>query len=144
MADIHSGVSELVKAARKHYKFATVDIAKEDISHNLLLVYAVECGLKAQYLRKHSKISTAAFIDLPSFKVDNKKYGHEHDIMKWVKELSLPAHVKGSFRDSGNYPLESLHQRLRYGIVLRGRDMDSQKEQIAFLKRIMEALIENL
>ncbi len=83
-----SSLTQLIDAYKKHHKHSKTE-NKEEISHYLLLFYAVECALKAQYLKKYTGKSTKDFITLPI----GKQYGHGHDILKWIKELGIPASV---------------------------------------------------
>lgn len=86
--------------------------------HRLLLFYAVECGLKAVWLRHHNK--TLFTQD------DVKKTGHDLtrilDKLRAGRQLELPANIQLSpVRAEGNQALqrngtiESLHQIWRYG-----------------------------
>ena len=128
--EVISKVTQLISAYNKHYKYSK--IPQEQISHHLLLFYAVECGLKAEYLKTQGAQSTADFIN--SF--PNNKYGHGHNILEWVKELKLPASI-GSFTDNNNpLPLIQLHERLRYGTFSSVKE----KDQIIILKNIAVAL----
>lgn len=83
-----------------------------------MLVYAVECGLKAAWLRRNSLTSSADIAEL-------KEYGH--DLRYWVKKLHLPASVtncQSSFRvrGGGSFEISSAHQAWRYGVDLDAED----------------------
>ena len=88
---------------------------------NLLLFYAVECGLKSVYLRRHRFRTTAQIQDL---ELQDKG----HDIARWVKELRLPASLlraSGEFRlirDGARYGIEMAHQAWRYGVSMEEID----------------------
>lgn len=131
--EVISSVTQLMSAYRKHYNSSKAE--KEDISHFLLLFYAVECGVKAQYLKDYNGKTTDDFTTLPT----KKKYGHGHHILDWLKELNIPATV-GHFKDDENRPLFDLHERLRYGVFSERLE----KDQIAFLKKIAAGLHQSL
>ena len=80
MADIHSTQSELNTAFSDHLK--VYGQGKGKTSRQLLLFYAVECGLKARYLNREGLPSTAAFAG----RLGNK-FGHSHNISRWVQEF---------------------------------------------------------
>ena len=130
MADVVSRVTQLISAYQKHHKYS--EIPQKQISHHLLLFYAVECGVKALYLEENNGQSTADFVNF----FPNKKYGHEHSILDWVKELNIPANIVSGFTDDHKLPLVQLHQRLRYGTF----SPVLEKNQIIFLKNIAVAL----
>lgn len=136
MAEVHSKVSQLIAAYQKHHKCSQIE--KEQTSHQLLLFYAVECGLKAQYLMNYNRQSTEDFTNL--MPINNEKYGHGHDILSWVKSLNMPATIIGDFKDNNKHPLKQLHERLRYGVNMPQDD----KKQVVLLKRIADALKESL
>jgi hypothetical protein len=134
--EVISTVEQLKTAYRKHYKYSKVD--KQDISHCLLLVYAVECGLKAQYLQDHNGKTTQDFTSLPVGRKysNDHKYGHGHSILDWVRELKIPANIIDTFKDDDKRPLKQLHERLRYGVF----SPNGEKAQIDLLTKIAEAL----
>ena len=134
--EVISTLEQLKTAYRKHYKHSKID--KPDISHCLLLVYAVECGLKAQYLQDNNGKSTQDFTSLPVSKKysNDHKYGHGHSILEWVKEIKMPATIIGTFKDDDTRPLKQLHERLRYGVF----SPNLEKPQIDLLNKIAKAL----
>lgn len=85
--------------------------------HRLLLFYAVECGLKAVWLKRHSR----SLFD----REDIDKTGHDlRQLLKELKvgaELSLPENLqlKPVTRDGAQKPrngdISILHQAWRYG-----------------------------
>ena len=134
MAEVKSSLTQLISAYQKHYKYSKIG-NKEEISHYLLLFYSVECGIKAQYLKDYNGKTTEDFINLPT----RKQYGHGHDILKWLKELKIPALI-GDYKDNESRPIIQLHERLRYGVF----SPQFEKEQIVLLKKIASFLTESL
>jgi len=122
--DVHSTVSQLTNAYKKHYRYSKED--KEEISHLLLLFYAVECGLKSFYLKERKLNNTS---DLEN-DLKKGKHGYGHDIWEWHKLLKLP---KQGYADEVNRPIVQMHQRLRYGCFSKTL---KENEQIKFLKDI--------
>ena len=84
MPEVVSTKDQLKRAYKAHKKHSTT--SNEDISHLLLLFYAVECGLKARYLWENKLSSTSDF-ETSNL---NRKYGHGHDIFMWCKVLKIP------------------------------------------------------
>lgn len=109
--NIHSTLSQLVGAYRRHLSSRN-QINFQD-SSNLLLFYAVECGLKARYLRLKRLNSTHDFRLIFG---ENKPYGHNHDLCKWFKEIKLSAQAIPEFIDNPSDPISNLHEKLRYGV----------------------------
>ncbi|WP_160715078.1 hypothetical protein [Chitinophaga solisilvae] len=121
MSVVKVTLTQLIGAFKKHYAFSSKD---DQISHLLILFYAVECGLKAKYLKKYNRLNTDDFETLPV----NKKYGHGHDIYAWVKDLKIPA--LGYIDSRTNKPLVQMHERLRYGTYSAG----TENLQVKFLR----------
>jgi len=133
MAEVTSTLTQLVKAFKTHYKYSVS--TKEEMSHILLLFYAVECGLKAKYLKEFNGTSTADFETLPVL----KKYGHGHNLWQWAVELKIPN--MGFKNDDKNRPISQMHERLRYGSYNETTVENVQKK---FLKDIMVLLKKEL
>jgi hypothetical protein len=112
---LDAGVSQLRAAFHKHGRNL------EDYPNNLLLFYAVECGLKAIWLRRNRLRTTA------QLSPDLKARGG-HDLMFWVSKLGLPASVtqgRCQFRlknSSGMLDIVLAHQAWRYAIELNEED----------------------
>lgn len=85
-------------------------------SHNLLRFYANECGLKALFLRENKLPDTGMFVTKPG-----KKYGHGHDLVKWINELKIPGFAL-NYSDNENDPVRQVHEKLRYGLVSNNHD----------------------
>jgi hypothetical protein len=126
MADINSSISQLVGAFKKHYKNSTT--TQEEISHWLLLFYAIECGLKAKYLRDKKLRDTADFES-----AGLNKHGYGHHITEWQRQLKLPNF--GYEDDKTLLPIVQMHERLRYGIF---GSSAREKEQIKYLKDLAQ------
>ena len=136
MKEVISTLTQLIDAYKKHHKHSKTE-NKEEISHYLLLFYAVECALKAQYLKDYNGKTTEDFVTLPT----KQQYGYGHDILKWSKELKIPANVI-NFEEKPNAPrpLIKLHERLRDGVFSPKLEQD----QIAALKSIANHLKDSL
>ena len=105
---------ELSRAWRKLR--CTANVQPRDNTHRLLLFYAVECGLKAVWLKKESK----TLFDGDAI----HRFGH--DLNAIIKDLMpghtlslLPASVQLSAVNSGRITraggLDAIHQVWRYG-----------------------------
>ena len=123
MSVVKVTLTQLVGAFRKHYAFS---LNEDEISHILILFYAVECGLKANYLKKYNRLNTDDFEILPV----NRKFGHGHDLIAWVKDLKIPA--LGYIDDRKNKPIVQMHERLRYGTY----SPKTEKSQVEFLRNL--------
>ncbi|MDX2287007.1 MAG: hypothetical protein NW241_22775 [Bacteroidia bacterium] len=90
------------------------DIAKSgsDSTHYLLYFYANECGLKYLFLRENRLQNTGRFAAHSG--LSGQKYGHGHDLLKWVGELKIP---NFTYKDETGHPvpLRQAHEALRYG-----------------------------
>ncbi len=134
---IPAGWSELKFAFERHY---FVGRGTNSISHNLLLFYGVECGLKSIYLRRNKLKDTSQIMD-----GDLRK---SHDLIGWVKQLRLPASLTSSVshnfrlrRSHSSYSLEFAHQVWRYGIAIHQND---EFVLLAWLNRIADWIKENI
>lgn len=80
------------------------------IAHYLLKFYASECGLKAIFLLQHNLGNTSDFE-----RKLQQRYGHKHDLQRWVDELKIPPrdlpNIRGDFS-----PIRQMHEKLRYGL----------------------------
>jgi len=108
-------------------------------SNYLLLFYAIECGLKSIYLRRHRLQTIDQIYDVQLRK--------SHDLALWVKELRLPASQTGiapSFklaRDSqGSLGIEFVHQAWRYGVIV---DVVDEQLILLWLGRVKRWIEEN-
>ena len=130
MAEVVCTLSQMISAFKTHNKISNA--TPEEFSHTLLLFYAVECGLKAKYLKQFNGLKTTDFATLPVA----KKYGYGHDIWEWVKMLKLPAN---GYNDERSYPIVQMHERLRYGAfsknVMGSKQVDFLKYLASILKK---------
>ena len=113
---VHAGISELRKGFQRHRQGAVT----QPQCRNLLLFYAVECGLKAAWLGRN-RFRTTAQIDQSLLTRGG------HDLMLWTKKLALPAllHRNLSFRlnrDKTGFDVAFAHQAWRYGVALLPSD----------------------
>lgn len=133
MPKIITNSSQLQNAFKRHYKIFKRE--ETSPSYQLLLFYAVECGLKAKFLRDKKLNSTSDFQ-----KVFSNDYGHGHKIARWVAELKISASV-ANFVDDDSDPIEKVHEKLRYGSNLTP---SKASLQIGYLKSIAVFLSKNL
>ena len=132
---IHAGTDELRKAFNIHRSSAKL---ATHTSQNLLLFYAVECGLKYAYLRENRLASTED--------VDPDILEYKHDITRWFAELKIPAQrisIKENFRyqkRDANDHVRVIHQAWRYGILVND---DDEKKIISSLKNLESWIEEN-
>jgi hypothetical protein len=125
-------LNQLRNAYKEHFNCSQAE--KEKISHHLLLCYAVECGLKAQYLHEQFCLPTDTTAEFT--RLLGKPHGHGHDILRWSKDIKLPNLAETEFQQDSARPLIELHQRLRYGMF----SQNLEKQQIMFLKTIAKLL----
>ncbi|MEQ8704936.1 MAG: hypothetical protein RIC19_13500 [Phaeodactylibacter sp.] len=105
--DVRATVPQLKGAFRAHGKVAEQG---EGISEKLLRFYANECGLKALYLKENKLNDTG---DLEN--QIGKKYGHGHDLIRWMDDLKLP-NFSFKYKDIPYDPVKQVHEKLRYGV----------------------------
>ena len=125
---------EMEKSHRIH---RTSSNAGSSASQKLLLVYAVECGLKALLMHEH-RVDT--YSDLPEAAKIN------HDLREALKQLRAPASMRVrtvTTRHQRNpqetvHPNE-LHQTFRYGIPIA-----DETDVIADLNSVAEWIKERL
>ena len=103
----------------------------------MLKLYAVECGMKSQYLRRECLSSTANFRGTP-FGADG------HDLGKGLKslrirasEVSPPPRVRmhSSTGQREEIAIHSAHQACRYGANLVRQDRDRLEDWLDDLER---------
>ncbi len=110
--------------------------------HRLLLVYAIECGLKAAWLKRENRTL---------FEVsDIDRTGH--DLSEIIKELRLGAALSPSFHLSDvldrrrnvisrkSNRVDTLHQAWRYGGKLEAPPLDdvAMETQLELVRRLIE------
>lgn len=126
---VHTHVRELQKRFRMHGK-VWEDGEKSGVtpSHYLLLFYANECMLKARFLEKNQLTTTR---DFKTYFEGRGKYGYEHDLIGWIRELGEPP--QASRFKLKQKDIKLAHQKFRYGKKVS----DEQKE---FLKMLYTEL----
>ena len=127
--------SQLRNAYKAHRNIYQTN--ENNASCQLLLFYAVEAGLKSKYLEEKRHQNTS---DFKKEFGQNRKYGHEHNISRWVDELKIAAHMV-RFSDNPSDPIENAHEKLRYGSSLAN---PTGREHIAYLRSILKYLSNNL
>ena len=108
---------ELERAYRLHRDLAQSDKVRTTQSHHLLLVYSLECGLKAAVMRRRNIDDTSMLGEI--------NFGH--DLREFLKYLRAPATLRISDHQTRqNEPQtvqpKQLHEALRYGIDLQKID----------------------
>jgi hypothetical protein len=109
---IHVGFSELRLAFRRHEGKALGNSESE----LLLLFYAVECGMKAEYLTSNRLTSTA--------QITHRGVQGTHNLAEIAKALRVPASVSGACpgfklrRGGGSYDISYAHEAWRYGVAM--------------------------
>ena len=116
---VHAGLGHLRKAFQRQRQPTLVQTQ----CRNLLLFYAVECGLKAACLKRRGLRDTSEIEPLLKEK--------RHDLISWAKELRLPATITDGgapFRlraGGARQDLGLAHQAWRYGADVEPEDEDA-------------------
>lgn len=100
-------------------------------SHELLRFYANECGLKAQYLDRNRLKDTSEFENSPL----GKKYGHGHDLIRWIDDLKIPESAVKRPKKSRPFLFSQLHETLRYGVTPVEEHIEINKSIHTYLKK---------
>lgn len=113
---LEAGTNELRNAFFGHLRVAADGT---ESSHYLLLFYAAECGLKFLWLRRGRLRSTR--------QIQDEELRQSHDLLRWVKELRVPASVSAPLQNvrlqrGGSADVRRLHEAWRYGIRIFGKD----------------------
>ena len=114
-------------------------------SRCLLLVYAVECGLKYKLLEQWHEISTKNWIgDKDNFKT---KVIKSHNLRKMLKELRQEnafhfPQMKTKHGD--DVSTDTYHQFCRYGIVVSNKDKLKEMEYETILCQLAEWIGEEI
>ena len=140
MAQIPFTLREL-RRAWKALRSASSQLPRTN-AHRLLLVYSVECGLKAMWLKNESRTLFVA--------ADIARTGH--DLNEVIKQLRIGAVLPNSFdlsdaKDERKNPvtrrhcrLDTLHQVWRYGGELANPPMDdsAMEEKLEAVQQLIE------
>ncbi len=120
---LHADYRQLKAVFHTHLKWAG---SRKEPSSYLLLFYAVECGLKYVYLRRNRMASTQQLAE------SGLLSGNGHDLMKWCKDLKMPASLAGvtvHFRllsnTSKQYNIGKAHEAWRYGVPIEKSTQDT-------------------
>lgn len=132
MAELHTSRREMERAFRNHKVLAG---SGKGLSHKLLLVYAIECGLKAE-LMKRARVEE--YHSLP----EEQRFGH--NLREALRLLRVPATLtiratQTNQREPQNVAPDRLHQAWRYGIECAGEE-DLLKDLEAILRWLERAL----
>src|SRR5688572_23341771 len=118
MPRLRASVREIGVAFRAHKQVAAMEVPYESrLSSSMVLVYAVECGLKHRLMRDRRLADTTLL---------GGSFGDGgHDIREGLKQLRAPGELIRRLRDARTRQREAqsvlphvLHQAYRYGIVL--------------------------
>lgn len=129
------------KGYKKHYDtYRKIVQTGAVLSKKLLLVYAVECGLKYKLLEKW-EINVLG--EIREILADKKNPRHNilgtHNLRKLIKELGQEGQfhfpqIKTKHQD--NVSTEEYHQLLRYGIDVDSKDVKKEEELEEVLQNI--------
>jgi hypothetical protein len=109
MTELRASRREMERAFRNH---KTVASAGDGLPYKLLLAYAIECGLKAELMRR---AHVEEYHALP----EEQRFGH--DLRQALRLLRVPATLdigttRTRQREPQNVDSAKLHQAWRYGI----------------------------
>jgi hypothetical protein len=119
-------------AYRYHRKVSDIPQDQRSVSHVLLLIYAVECGIKALLMRN---MKAKSWDDL---QVNGVCGNSGHDLAEGLKGLGLSARLTVSRRRTvrdrdgrqEDVPPPRLHEACRYAIPLEDPDFDQMQGQL--------------
>lgn len=112
---LHVSSAELEKAFRRHA--SSGHGVETNDSRLLLLVYAVECGLKRKLLKQRGLKSTDRLDD------DDLTHNLNHLLRKLNNRPHIPSiPINKLDGRPGQVPVEQLHEALRYGVGLTDRE----------------------
>jgi uncharacterized protein (DUF433 family) len=130
-AKLHVSRDQLKKASRRH-AMAGADPTGTDDSRLLLLIYALECGLKSVLLRRRGFHTTS--------KLDEDDLTHDlDDLLKLVGEAPRFHSFKVEEPQESAAP-KHLHEALRYGRRMTG---DSRRKVVEAVHHVLGWLEEN-
>jgi len=120
---------ELEKAFRRHTTSGDGDVGND--SKLLLLVYAVECGLKRMLLKERNHTSTARLAD------DDLTHDLNHLLKKLGGSPKFPSiQIDRLDGRAEQVSVDRLHEALRYGVRLTDREKISKvvRELLAWIR----------
>ena len=133
-----TGTSQLRQAFNAHL-FASKQT--QGMASNLLLFYAVECGIKSVWLRRNRLQTINDISDQTLLSKDG------HNLDRWRKELRISASQVAQAphfhlaSDGSNLDIEKAHQAWRYGIRINSQD---EKELVKWLENLCDWIKENI
>jgi hypothetical protein len=131
---VHVTLKEIESAFKSHRnKFATFS-GQPGMTDKMILFYAVECGLKALYMRQNKLIRTDRKSSYNGKAVSD--FGHKlNDLLKTIKlNYSIP---KITANDSSQIEQLHLHEAWRYGKSL---DEKQEKNCIEILNKVLKEI----
>jgi len=130
-AKVHASLRELKKAFHRHRDAGTNNVESND-SHLLLLIYAIECGLKALLLNSR-KVHSTERLDRDDF---------THDLDELLRLLGqAPRFGPITLEPNVNVPPLRLHEALRYG---RRLSQGSRQKVSTAVNHVIDFIEENL
>ncbi|MCK4765299.1 MAG: hypothetical protein KAW12_24070 [Candidatus Aminicenantes bacterium] len=136
---VHVKLKEMEKAFRNHKNI--LDSSKYPHNHSTLkmvLFYAVECGLKALYMRRNRLKDTC-----PVNNLGDGVSGFKHDLNKLLGRLQINIEVPRALTKDKSKQIHSreLHEGWRYGKVF---DRVKEAGCVASLQKILNELNKRL
>lgn len=128
-------------AYRRHLAASLVAAGSRTASHVLLLIYAVECGMKALLMKKFN----ARFWE--ELHPDRGCGASGHDLAEGLKNLGLSARLTISRRRTApdrdgrqeDVTASQLHQACRYAIAIEGPDYLQMQNQLGAILTWLKA-----
>jgi hypothetical protein len=120
------------EAYRRHLAASAVAAERQSVSHVLLLVYAIECGIKALLLRK---LKARSWDELHPARGCGP---NGHDLAEGLKNLGVSARLTISRRRTApdrdgrqeDVTAAQLHEACRYAIPLEDSDFPQMRSQL--------------
>ena len=133
VAKAHVSYDQLAKAFRRHRQLGLVDDVEKNDSSLLLVIYAVECGLKAILLQQRGKTTTRYL----------EKDDLTHNLDDLLKLVGWPPRF-GAVRleePEEHVPPDRIHEALRYGRRLKHQ---SRVDVLKAARKVIDDVQSNL
>ncbi len=130
---IHVRLHDIEKAYRQHKRIANSENNDFTHSHKMVLFYAVECGLKALFMKQKNLTKTDQLV---SSQIFARKFGHDLNLLSKELDLKL-GFPQVKTKDNIQIDSKDVHQAWRYG---RELDDDDEKKFVQLLNGIMKKL----
>jgi len=130
---VHVTQKEIQKAFRNHKSVVDISGNLGCRTSKMVLFYAVECGLKALYMRENRLRRTDQENSLKE-----SVFSFKHDLNRLLVKMNMNIKVpKAVAKDNSQIEPKEIHEAWRYG-----KELDKQKEQrcIERLKDILREL----